>query len=79
MCFRPSGHQQYVHAERDGLSNHHYSISSQQSLSSRQENQSERGSTQISASKVKWFDAVRSVKQLNQVSFLVPPTTRRVS
>jgi hypothetical protein len=31
------------------------------------DNQSERGSITLSNSKAKWFDAVRTVKKLNQV------------
>jgi hypothetical protein len=69
VCFRPSGnhHPHFVHPEKDEFSNHHYSISSQHSSSSRPDIPSERNSTSISASKIKWFDAVRTVKQLNQV------------
>jgi hypothetical protein len=68
VYFRPSGNHHFVHPEKDEFSNHHYSISSQHSSASRPDGQSERPSISISASKVKWFDAVRTVKQLNQVS-----------
>ena len=71
--FSPSGGQHFVHPERDEFSNHHYSISSQNPVLVKQETTSsdtptERNSTSVSASKVKWFEAVRTVKQLNQVS-----------
>ncbi|CAF3283280.1 unnamed protein product, partial [Rotaria sp. Silwood2] len=54
--------------------NRHYTISSQNSSSSKQDNTSlnnpnDKNSTSLSASKIKWFEAVRTVKQLNQVRF----------
>ncbi|CAF1114499.1 unnamed protein product [Rotaria sordida] len=52
--------------------NHHYTISSQSPPLSKQDNNSlnnsnDKNSTSLSASKIKWFDAVRTVKQLNQI------------
>ncbi len=66
--FSPNGNNHhYVHPETDEFGTHHYSISSQNSQEPKQDNQSERNSVSVSASKGKWFDAVRTVKQLNQV------------
>jgi hypothetical protein len=69
FLFSPNGEQHFIHPDRDEFSKHHYSISSQNPKEDdpSSHNQSERNSTSVSASKVKWFDAVRTVKKLNQV------------
>ncbi|CAF3079559.1 unnamed protein product, partial [Rotaria sp. Silwood2] len=69
----PTGHN-YVHSERDEYNNHHYSISSKSPIVSRKTNEenillnddNEQPNIPLSSSKVKWFDAVRTVTQLNQ-------------
>lgn len=67
FVFSPSGNHHFVHPERD---DHHYSISSQHPMLSRRElstPSNDYPTATISASKVKWIDAVKTVKQMNQV------------
>lgn len=68
LRFSPSGNHHFIHPESD---DHHYSISSQQNPnSSRRETptpSNDYPTPIISASKGKWIDAVRTVKQMNQV------------
>ncbi len=72
FIFSPNGNQNFVHPERNDFDNHHhYSISSQNPLPLKQDETNEINNTPLSASKVKWFDAVRTVKQLNQVRLVL--------
>lgn len=72
LFFSPSGNHHLVHSEEDQLSNHHYTISSQNTVLSQNDISSlndtnDKNNISVSASKIKWIDAVRTVKQINQV------------
>ncbi|CAF3776110.1 unnamed protein product [Rotaria magnacalcarata] len=76
--FLPTGHN-YIHSEKDEYNNHHYSISSKNSMLSKTTNQenilsnneNEQVTIPLSSSKVKWIDAVRTVTQLNQKNIFI--------
>jgi hypothetical protein len=75
LLFSPSGsNHHFIHPERDEFNNRHYSISSQNHPSSKQDDYSsndpdDRPNLPVSSSKAKWFDAVKTVNKLKQVRY----------